>query len=794
MMDRSRRVLPALLPFVLLACAPAPSVIPRVETAAAVPAAPAGIDAARYHVLMVSGGGAPSINYSSHLVHLQRLRALLLASGIKPEQINVLSSDGADPAPDLAQRDAPPEADFWLLENTRVGQHLDTSVELVSSAIPGVTLAPATKTSVGKWFDAQGRSLRAGDVLLLYVTDHGTRQSNDPLDNRITLWGKDKDASLSVRELSTALGALDPGVRVVTLMSQCFSGGFGRLAWSAQRDGEPAGNVCGYFSSTADRPAYGCFAENRGKDAVGHSFHFMQALAESGRLSDAHAAVLTTDRSPDVPLRTSDLYLEDLIEKAAKAGGESVPVLVDGLLKTALHEPLAWEPELRLLDRIAHAFGSYAPRSLGDLAEQASKLPALEEQLDTFQKAWDTALADAEASNLDRFVDARPVWLPRLGESVLAALDAPSKSHVRGELLADLGAFTRADVPASARLDALRAHRDSTGDLSYRMEVRLGALLRMRAVLIDIAGKSWLAAHGTPAQQRAHASLLACEDLALPKPRKTAGERVAEAEPYPSLDKDLELAHRILPGWMGVSFQPLAPEQRQKKNLPDGASLVTAVFPDSPAKTAGFTIGDIVLGPPGQPFTAKNQLRTFTMLSAIDTPAPLDVLRGEAHLTLSLVPKPFPMKWPELPGPAAVGAVAPAIDVTPYRGAVKANLAKGSAHLLYFWATWCGPCKAALPEVLAFEKERRIPVVAITDEPAETLDTFFKSHPIPFPKAIAVDELRRSFATHGVNGTPTFVLVDDKGVVRGYQTGYLAAKGLDLPSWSWAGRTAVGKR
>ncbi len=47
-----------------------------------------------------------------------------------------------------------------------------------------------------------------------------------------------------------------------------------------------------------------------------------------------------------------------------------------------------------------------------------------------------------------------------------------------------------------------------------------------------------------------------------------------------------------------------------------------------------------MLGPPGQPFTAKNQLRAFTMLSAIDTPAPLDVIRGEGHVTLTLVPKP----------------------------------------------------------------------------------------------------------------------------------------------------------
>ncbi|MEP7126365.1 MAG: hypothetical protein ABJE95_35865, partial [Byssovorax sp.] len=221
-MDRSRGMLAALVPCVLLACG-APSPVPLApSTAASVPVAPAALDPARYHVLMVSGGGVPQINYSSHLVHLQRLRDLLLASGIRPEQINILASDGADPAPDLAQRDAPPEADFWLVESTRVGQRLDTPVELVSSSIPGVSLAPATKTSVGKWFDAQGRGLRAGDVLLLYVTDHGTRQSDDPLDNQITLWGKDKDDSLSVRELQTALGALDPGVRVVTLMSQCF--------------------------------------------------------------------------------------------------------------------------------------------------------------------------------------------------------------------------------------------------------------------------------------------------------------------------------------------------------------------------------------------------------------------------------------------------------------------------------------------------------------------------------------------------------------------------------------------
>ena len=58
-----------------------------------------------------------------------------------------------------------------------------------------------------------------------------------------------------------------------------------------------------------DRPAYGCYPENRGKDNVGHSFHFLEALDRSRSLPAAHAETLFTDRTPDVPIRTSDVYL-----------------------------------------------------------------------------------------------------------------------------------------------------------------------------------------------------------------------------------------------------------------------------------------------------------------------------------------------------------------------------------------------------------------------------------------------------------------------------------------------------
>jgi hypothetical protein len=91
--------------------------------------------------------------------------------------------------------------------------------------------------------------------------------------------------------------------------------------------------------------------------------------------------------------------------------------------------------------------------------------------------------------------------------------------------------------------------------------------------------------------------------------------------------------------------------------------------------------------------------------------------------------------------------------------------------------------------VLAYEAATHTPVIAITDEPADVLTTFFKQPP-PFPESVAIDEVRRAFLAYGVSGTPTFVLVDGRGIVRSYSTGYTLQKGLGIEGWIWADRPA----
>ncbi len=731
---------------------------------------------------MINGGGTPPQNYQSHLLHVRHLLDILLSAGVPSKQITIFSADGPDPKADVAMREVQPEPGFWLLGGTRLEHVLRTPITYADSTVPGMELKPATRGALSQWFDEAGRTLGPGDVLLLYVTDHGNKNPDDITNNTIQLWGRDE--TLSVRELQAMLVELDPKVRVVAVMSQCFSGAFANLMDTHTINGQPSGSVCGYFSSTADRRAYGCYPENLGRENVGHSFHFLDAIAASGRASAAHAQVLVRDGSPDVPLKSSDIYLERLLRQAAEQQHQNYTVFVDKLLKEAWRNKGQWEPEIRLLDRIGAAYGSFSPRSLAEVEEQANRLPEISGELRTWASAWHAAFSDNSSANMTRFVAANPEWMKRLNDSALRDMDQPHARLLTAELLADLEPFTRADGGTLDRLELLDEKNKEAAAAAYRMEVRLGVVLRMRMILTDIAGRVYLATQATPAERAAYDALVECEDLALPA-SAAARPTLAETDPYPPFDEDVEAARDALPSWMGIRFRDTNPELRTKHGLTEGAAAVVAVYPDSPAEAAGLALGDVVLGPPAAPFADRNQIRSWTMLSKVDEPRKLEMLRGDDHVVVTLVPKPFPMKWPELPGPPKVSSAAPPLKLSAYRGEMPTTLADGKPHLLFFWATWCMPCKASLPEVLAFERDRNTPVIAITDELPEQLDTFFQSFKEPFPQRVACDEYRGDFLAYGVSGTPTFVLVDGDGTVRSYSTGYSPGKGIGVEGWKW---------
>ena len=90
----------------------------------------------------------------------------------------------------------------------------------------------------------------------------------------------------------------------------------------------------------------------------------------------------------------------------------------------------------------------------------------------------------------------------------------------------------------------------------------------------------------------------------------------------------------------------------------------------------------------------------------------------------------------EASGPQA-GALAPPLDhLVWYRGALPAP---GQPYVLFFWGTWCKPCKAALPTLMERAAARGLPIVAVSRDKAPGLDTFFAEWTAPFPDLVAIE-------------------------------------------------------
>jgi thiol-disulfide isomerase/thioredoxin len=93
--------------------------------------------------------------------------------------------------------------------------------------------------------------------------------------------------------------------------------------------------------------------------------------------------------------------------------------------------------------------------------------------------------------------------------------------------------------------------------------------------------------------------------------------------------------------------------------------------------------------------------------------------------------------------------------------------ARGKVVLLNFWATWCGPCRMEVPDLVELQKKypERLQVIGLVvdDEETDAVRAFAKRYSINYPIAMATNETRFRFG--GVPALPTTFIIDAQGRV-----------------------------
>ncbi len=126
-----------------------------------------------------------------------------------------------------------------------------------------------------------------------------------------------------------------------------------------------------------------------------------------------------------------------------------------------------------------------------------------------------------------------------------------------------------------------------------------------------------------------------------------------------------------------------------------------------------------------------------------------------------------------------VGLKAPDFELENLAGEkVKLSDFEGKKVMLNFWATWCPPCKAEIPDMQKFHMEEgdNIVILAVNIDPENDVAGFTEQMGVTFP--ILLDKKNNVNKTYQIISIPTSFFIDEKGLIQNKHIGAMDIKAM----------------
>jgi len=114
---------------------------------------------------------------------------------------------------------------------------------------------------------------------------------------------------------------------------------------------------------------------------------------------------------------------------------------------------------------------------------------------------------------------------------------------------------------------------------------------------------------------------------------------------------------------------------------------------------------------------------------------------------------------------------------------------RGKVVIVNFWATWCPPCRAEIPDLIALQNKYKdqLQIIGISDDddPPAVVKKWADAHGMNYPIVMSTPELRKVFA--GVSALPTSFIVSRESRVVMRHVGMLTAATTEAETRHLAG-------